>query len=201
MNVNQKSLLVGMCVFGLVAASVPADVIVDQAYIDTGPPWNNMLRSGSGWTLGIYIDDLGSGDYNFEYYLIFEEFRFYEASFLMELTPSYVNATTPIVSNSGEPFSSLQSFSLGETKLYAFWEDTDGVIGAGSPDETDNFGWVTLTYTGSDLVVGNSATALGGGIIVGTYNQIPEPATALLLGIGGFGAWLLRRNRCLVSGH
>jgi hypothetical protein len=36
-----------------------------------------------------------------------------------------------------------------------------------------------------------------GGVVAGDWQAVPEPATALLFGLGGFGAWLLRRNKKL----
>ncbi len=34
-----------------------------------------------------------------------------------------------------------------------------------------------------------------GGVVAGDWQAVPEPATALLFGIGGIGAWLIRRNK------
>jgi hypothetical protein len=36
-----------------------------------------------------------------------------------------------------------------------------------------------------------------GGVAAGDWQAVPEPATALLFGIGSFGAWLIRRNKKL----
>lgn len=55
-----------------------------------------------------------------------------------------------------------------------------------------------VTVRGSAVYVG---TTFGGGDPTVTYDitggvaVIPEPATALLLGFGGFGVWLIRRNK------
>lgn len=58
------------------------------------------------------------------------------------------------------------------------------------------FGWAEFTYAGNVLtLVDSAAENTGVGIIAGEYQVIPEPATALLFGIGGFGAWLLRKNK------
>ena len=89
----------------------------------------------------------------------------------------------------------MVSFSLNETKYFAHWADVFPGGMPEDPDDSDNYGWVSMTHTLSGLIISDSATAEGGGIIVGTYTQVPEPATVLLFGLGGVGAWLLRRNR------
>ena len=38
-----------------------------------------------------------------------------------------------------------------------------------------------------------------GGVVAGDWQAVPEPATALLFGIGGIGAWLVRRNKKMQS--
>jgi hypothetical protein len=79
----------------------------------------------------------------------------------------------------------------------AFWLDANE---SGSPDVGDVYGWAELVWDGSELQLLDSAAENDGvGIIAGTYTQIPEPATILLLGLGGIGAWLLRRNKRPVS--
>jgi hypothetical protein len=44
----------------------------------------------------------------------------------------------------------------------------------------------------SSLSVDPATEATGGGFRV---VAIPEPATAILFGLGGIGAWMIRRNR------
>lgn len=58
-----------------------------------------------------------------------------------------------------------------------------------------NFGWAEFTYDGNSLSLVDSAKENDGlGIIAGQYAQVPEPSSIFLLGIGGVGAWLLRKN-------
>lgn len=38
-----------------------------------------------------------------------------------------------------------------------------------------------------------------GGVVAGDWQAVPEPATALLFGIGGIGSWLIRRNKKLTG--
>ncbi|MEI8207117.1 MAG: PEP-CTERM sorting domain-containing protein [Kiritimatiellales bacterium] len=197
MNRIKRLLFVGTYIFNLLVWPTTADVIVGKAQIIYIPGLDyNLLISRSGGGLGIILDEQGGGNYNFDSGLIAGEFSLYGASSGMEFNPTYADTQTPLVSNNGiDSGTSLQSFLLGETKYYAFWEDVFSGGGGDKVDNADNYGWVSLTYNGSALVVTDSATALGGGIIVGTYTQIPEPATVLLFGLGGFGAWLLRRNK------
>ena len=51
-------------------------------------------------------------------------------------------------------------------------------------------------YSGADGRVNiDTPTGRFAGQITYTYSPIPEPATALLFGLGGMGAWFLRRNK------
>lgn len=181
------------CLCGYPCAN--ADVIIDDAelkYFDADS--DILITTNTVGGLGILVSDMGGGNYDFSYHLIANEYGLYSAYPGLEFIPSYADAETPIVSNNGiDPGLSLQTFSLNETKYYAYWEDIFGPnIGI---DSTDNYGWVGLKYTGTELIVTNSATALGGGIIVGTYTQIPEPSSALLLAFGSGGILFYRRAK------
>jgi hypothetical protein len=170
---------------------IRADVIVHDAKLITGDfpyPTTMLITINMDGGLGVNLNDLGAGRYEFNdgglgLYSLFA------ATPYSEFTPLQAgNRTNALV-----PGTSTQLFSLNQTKQYAYWEDNVFSGGFG-PDSHDNYGWVSLTRTVSGLVITDSATAIGGGIIVGTYTQIPEPATILLFGLGGIGAWLLRRN-------
>jgi hypothetical protein len=72
----------------------------------------------------------------------------------------------------------------------------DGVTGTGP----QNFGfivdWTYNQWTGSNVLVGGTATSPGGDAIA-NVTAVPEPSTYALLGIGaaGLGAHLIRRRR------
>ncbi len=77
-----------------------------------------------------------------------------------------------------------QIFYLG------FWLDADA---GGAP--SDIYGWAALRWDGAALtLVDSAAETTGVGIYAGTYDAIPEPATAGLL-LAGIAAALLRRRR------
>ena len=60
-----------------------------------------------------------------------------------------------------------------------------GFDGSPLPPNRDEFGWIELSSSGTDLVqVGNAVAYGAGGIVVGTTIPIPEPSTALLLASG-----------------
>jgi hypothetical protein len=110
------------------------------------------------------------------------------ADFVLNTTPFY-SIFDPL-NFSGEILMSTQPFML------AFWLDADGPIGDRQPGIGDVFGWAELAYDGTTLTLVDSAAENDGvGIIAGQYQQVPEPATLLLFGLGGAGAWFLRRNK------
>ena len=190
---KQGKICMLVCVLGVLNSASNADVIIgDAEFFQLGGVPPTVLITPNAGTLGISITDAGGGDYNFDAYYIAYEYGLYSAYLGMEFTPSYAEMQTPLVSNSGRgPSLSVQTFSLNETKYFAYWTDTDW----SPPDDQDYYGWVGLTYTGTELVISDSATAVGGGIIVGTYTQIPEPSSVLLLSMGAGGILFYRRAK------
>lgn len=168
-----------------------ADVIVhDAKLILYSDPEYILTTTNFGGGLAVGINNLGMGNYQFSDFLAGPAYSLFPSSSGQEFTPLQAGGAGALV-----PGISTQLFSLNETKYYAYWEQAYAYEPAPGPISADNYGWVSLTRTPSGLVITDSATAIGGGIIVGTYTQIPEPATVLLFGLGGIGAWLLRRNR------
>lgn len=51
----------------------------------------------------------------------------------------------------------------------------------------------TVNYTAGNMVY--DPGGVNSGLVGGGWQVVPEPATALLFGIGGMGAWLFRRSK------
>jgi hypothetical protein len=157
----------------------------------------NSLQGRPG-LFAIQISSNSPSQYTFSYWGIAELYALYDVSPGITIDPSFAAATTPLVSNSGDPGSSLQTFSLGQSRYYAYWDDRfyDSHVAYGIPDVTDFYGWVRITRTVSGLQVSSSATALGGGIIAGTFTQVPEPSASVLT-LLGVGLYLCARRFAL----
>jgi len=116
---------------------------------------------------------------------------FYSVSYGMEIDTDFVSTTSFFYDNAypnlGQSFtSSMDTIDVPVEFYVAYF-----LQGA-----TDIYGWVHLEYDGLTLnLLDNAAENDGVGIIAGQYQQVPEPATILLFGLGGFSAWLLRRNK------
>lgn len=121
---------------------------------------------------------------------------------------AYVSSHTAITDNSGSLPSYTLPYSDGQSVLFAYWDDRSAFGGAGAwgaPDSTDLYGWMRVDFSlGTDpdtldpvvrWTIADSATARGG-ILVGTYTQVPEPASvAFLAGLAGLGFHVARRRR------
>lgn len=122
---------------------------------------------------------------------IAEEYRFYHVEPGVRFDVEYVRTQVASVGNNGEYGGYDLAYEAGQEVWLAFWDDRSiwsGQGAAGVPDGVDLYGWLKL---GVSLEAGEtprlswrvleSATARGGGIVVGTLTQIPEPGAA--------GAW------------
>jgi hypothetical protein len=156
----------------------------------------NSLQGRPG-LFAIQISSNSPSQYTFSYAGIAELYAMYDVSPGVAIDPSFAAATTPLVSNNCvDSGSSVQTFSFGQSRYYAYWDDHSfaGPIGFWVPDVTDSYGWVQITRTVSGLQVSSSATALGGGIIAGTLTQIPEPSTGALFLLGLIASWFVHRR-------
>jgi hypothetical protein len=186
-----KHNLIGALAFclGIHCGRVEAVVIANDAAIvdnlpDVGSGTFLVLTQStlSGGRVANSITNQGSGNYLFQYLGIAEAYSFFQVTNNLEFTPSYVSSHTPFFTNINNPGSGTLNLALNQSTLLAYWDDRT-VAGGFVPNSQDNYGWVRLTRTASGLVVSDSATAIGEGIIVGTLTQIPEPSSnALLLG-------------------
>jgi hypothetical protein len=154
---------------------------------------SQSIPSGQG-SLVVTFNDLGGGVFGFNLaaniYSIAEEFRLYQAPLGAIFGADFV-LTNPSLFSNAAPSNWSLSIPLNSSVTVAYWDDRTFI--PSTPTSDDLYGWVTLTNLASGLVASSSATALGGGIVVGTVTQIPEPSTAGLLGTGT--AFLLQRHR------
>lgn len=135
----------------------------------------------------IEIISEGGAQFTFRSAGIAEAYELFAVSPGMVIDPTFVTSTTPLISNSRVGLdSSLQTFFPGQSRYYGYWDDHyPPSLGDGKVDAQDNFGWVLITRTGSGLQADISATAVGNGIIVGTFTRIPEvsPSAFAILGL------------------
>lgn len=196
--------VVQACAFHVAAQST---VIIDDAAI---LPLNgsgqyltltNSINPSQGryGLFAVSITPLGGSQFKFSYSGVAEEYALYGVASGTVVDPFFATSTTPLVSNNGvDPGSSLQTFSIGQSRYFGYWDDRP-LNGNRIPDVADNYGWALITRRASGLQVSSSATAVGGGIIAGTFTQVPEPSCAALLAIGICVSFATRRRRFLLS--
>ncbi len=150
---------------------------------------SQSIPTGQG-LFAIEIAPVTSEDYRFSYLGIAELYRLFTVAPGLQLDSSFVVANTPVVTNTNAPGSYVQRFALNESIYFGYWDDRNN----GQVDNSDLYGWVLITRNDSGLVATSGATALGGGIIVGTTTQIPEPSAGMLLLALAVGGLRRRRN-------
>ncbi len=175
---SQGTVVTGSIIFSQPPAAPPGTYLYANAY-PGGPNGGFFVLS---------LTTIGTGNYQLDYYGIAELYSVHAASSGMAFTPAYVAGDTPLLNNNNMPGSYQFSLGLGQSKLFAYWDDAlyfsspppSGAV-HGGVDPYDAYGWFRLTRQGSGLVIADSATAMGGGIIAGTYTAVPEPSSAALL--------------------
>ncbi len=107
--------------------------------------------------------------------------------------PSYV--LTPGSTSTIDYTATLASLGLSANDTFYFDAYTTG--GGGTDSAVDALANPNVSITTWDQPYTSQTTA-SGGLGLNSYTvtaAVPEPATIILFGIGGIGAWLVRRNR------
>lgn len=188
---GQGTIVSGSIIFSQPAAAPPGTYLMASAY-PGGPNSGFFVLS---------LSTLGAGQYQLGYYGIAEIYSVHEATSGMAFTPAYAAGDTPLLNNLDTPGTYQFSLGLGQSKLFAYWDDAHYPVSQPPPgalhdaiDVYDAYGWFRLTRQVSGLAITDSATAMGDGIIVGTYTAVPEPTSFALGLLAAFGIALQRRR-------
>jgi len=168
-------LIVSVAVIVATWSSSVADVITNDAVISGNYlELTQSIPPGEG-LFSVSISSNGLGEYEFEYAGIAEEYALFTSVSGEVFTSSCAETNTPFVSNNGsDPGSGVLNFTVDVPVYLSYWDDRNF---DSKPDANDNYGWAMLVWDGSELGVSESATALGSGIVVGTTQIVPTPAT------------------------
>ena len=190
---SQGTIVTGNIIFSQPAAAPPGTYLQSTAY-----------PGDAGGFFVLSLNTIGTGQYRLAAYGIAEVYSVHSVTQGLSLTPAYISGNTPLLSNSGNP-SSQYDFSLGvgQSMLFGYWDNAiylggssmPGAPGNPAPDIYDAYGWFRLSRTVSGLIISDSATALGNGIIAGTYTAVPEPGCAALLITGALLALFRTKQR------
>lgn len=153
--------------------------------------------------LAIFINVLGEGTFDFNFGAIAEPNKFYLGEVGQVFDVDFVNSTPPFASNFGPPDPNTAEifFEENETMIFAYWDDRS--LFDGDPfelrevaDKGDLFGWLSLTFDGDTLILNESVTVQGQGVIVGTaIPVIPEPAIfAFVVSVVSLGFVVLKQR-------
>jgi hypothetical protein len=121
-------------------------------------------------------------------------YSLFQVSLGQSFNADFVNSQASFVNNFNNPGAGTFVLLSGQSKYLAYWSQKNG-----PPDriavDSDFYGWARFTNISGTLVVADSATADSGGIIVGTLEQVPEPSSALLFGLGSLCLFSRRRGK------
>lgn len=168
------------CLFLCFASEAQAATLVNNVeiypYSDFSLPLGSFAISYHGFPEAVFAP-ISSSIYSFSYWGIAEEFAFYDVSLGVLIDPSYTKLASRLVSNAGNPFASNFNLALNQSKYLGYWADMD----YGATTANDYYGWVRVTRTAAGLVASASATSVGKGIVVGSFEEIPEPSVSVLV--------------------
>ena len=182
---------------------IPNNIIFSQP--GAAPPGTYIMQAtypgDAGGLFALSLTTVSVGQYRLNYYGIAESYSLHAATLGMAFTPEHVATDTPLLNNNNSPGEYQFSLGAGQSLLLAYWDNAlyqfgssqPGAPGTPGPDAYDAYGWFRLTRVGANLVISDSATAVGSGIFAGTYTAVPEPG-GLSLGIAALLAFRLRRR-------
>jgi len=153
------------------------------------------IPPGQGF-FGIEVQQIGATRLRFSCPGVAETYALYPVEQFATFDPAYAQSHTPLVSN--DPKYPLTGDFVFDTLPYAYfgyWDERFG--GPAGPDPADNYGWVALQDDTDGLRIRSGATAIGGGILVGSNGQVPEPSPALLAPLAIAAALLCTRRPTL----
>jgi len=173
------------------AGNAVATVYIDDAVINPGgwPPGTDYTISLSQTVtpnFSIGISALGNNEFLFTCLGIAELYSLHVVTSDLYYDPVYAGSNTPFVYNWDTSTNSI-SIEPYESVIFGYWDDKERFeVEDRTPAVNDSYGWFELQNTDSGLEIIDGATAVGGGIIAGTYTQIPEPSTIALFLAGTF---------------
>ena len=202
MNTLTRQALLGFLFAALTLRPLNADafIMVDDAVLTPNMLMNDYVLHlilsipvGQG-SFAIGINYRGANNFEFGSAGIAERYALYTAVPGTELTPTYAHNNVPIVANySPGPYYSTINIPMDSSIFLGYWDDRADFDNI--PTANDNYGWVLLANTAEGLSIWDGATAIGSGIYVGTYTQIPEPSTMVLMFTGAAALFLRTRRK------
>src|SRR6218665_1338676 len=136
------------------AAIIENDVVIidspNPAYGDQWLTLQSMENTSGEGLFAFSITATTPRSYGFGSVGIAEAYGLYKGNVGDVLDAAFVAGHTPITSNFAIGSGEVQTFQLGETKLFAFWD-------AGFGPRPETYGWFKLTLTGAGLVVSADA--------------------------------------------
>ena len=186
--------LLATCIFSF-SSNAKAQVIPNDAILipgGFGADYSLQLTQQMGGLFAFGFNELGGGDVFVGAQGIAQPIGLWEIDFMDVFDTNYAISNPRFADNSGQTAGTF-NVQEGESFYLAYWDDTS-FLGINVPDPTDSFGWAEITRTNGDLEIVGSATAIGGGIVVGTLQQVPEPSAAFALTILATSCFVRRRR-------
>jgi hypothetical protein len=137
-----------------------------------------------------------STKFTFRYSGIAEAYSLFLTSPGVEFGADFVNTSSSFVNNWNSPGSGTLTLGFGQSAYIGYWDNRHGPGLTATND--DLFGWARVRNQSGSLTVIDSATAIGGGIVIGTLQQVPEPSSIMIVLLTA-GVTLFRRRRFLDS--